>query len=85
MVTDNGSFSMNLRELLRSRDITQDGAALLAGVDRSTISLILNGKTRARPTTVVKLAKALGLSASRMNRLCEAHWLEAHPEERVSA
>ena len=76
---------MDLREFLASRGITQDGAGVLAGLDRSTISLILNGRTRARPQTVVKLAKALGVKASRMQGMCEAHWLAAHPDERVSA
>jgi transcriptional regulator with XRE-family HTH domain len=85
MVIDHGRFPLNLRELLKSRGITQDAAAVLAGVDRSTISLILSGKTRARATTIVKLAKALGIGASRMQSLCEAHWLEAHPDECVTA
>jgi plasmid maintenance system antidote protein VapI len=76
---------LRLRDFLASRDITQDAAGLLAGVDGSTISRICAGQVQARPATVVKLAKALGVSASRMQRMCEAHWLEAHPEERVSA
>jgi transcriptional regulator with XRE-family HTH domain len=76
---------VDLRELLKSRGITQEGAAVLAGVDRSTISLILSGKTRARPTTVVKLARALGVGAKRMQVMCEAHWLEAHPDEQLEA
>jgi plasmid maintenance system antidote protein VapI len=76
---------MNLRDFLASRDITQDAAGVLAGLDGSTISLIVNGRARARPKTIVKLAKALGVSASRMQRMCEAHWLAAHPDERVPA
>jgi transcriptional regulator with XRE-family HTH domain len=76
---------LDLRELLKSRGISQEGAAVLAGVDRSTISLILSGKTRARATTVVKLAKALGISAKRMQAMCEAHWLEAHADEQLEA
>jgi transcriptional regulator with XRE-family HTH domain len=76
---------MNLRDFLAARGITQDAAGVLGGVDRSTISLIINGKTRARPATVVKLAKALGIKASRMQSMCEAHWLDAHPDERIPA
>jgi plasmid maintenance system antidote protein VapI len=72
-----------LRDFLVSRDITQDAAGLLAGVDGSTISRICAGQVRARPKTVVKLAKALGISARRMRTLCDAHYLEAHPEELV--
>ena len=76
---------MNLRALLTSRDITQEAAGLLAGVDGSTISRICAGQVRARPATVVKLAKALGVSARRMQTMCEAHWLEAHPDECLEA
>lgn len=74
---------MDLRSFLASRDINQDAAGLLAGVDGSTISRIINGQTQARPRTVVKLAKALGVGAKRMQGMCEAHWLDAHPDERV--
>ena len=76
---------MNLRDFLASRDITQDAAGVLAGLDGSTISRIMAGQARARPQTVVKLAKALGVNARRMQAMCEAHWLAAHPDERVSA
>lgn len=76
---------MDLRHFLAERDICQDAAGLLAGIDGSTISRIVNGQVQARPRTVVKLAKALGVSARRMQAMCEAHWLAAHPDERVSA
>lgn len=76
---------MNLREFMTKRDITQVSLAVLGGVDPATISLIVNGKTHARPATIVKLARALGVDARRMQGMCEAHWLAAHPEERVSA
>jgi plasmid maintenance system antidote protein VapI len=75
--------SRPLRDFLADRDITQDAAGLLADVDGSTISRICAGRVRARPRTVVKLAKALGVSARRMQAMCEAHWLEAHPEEQL--
>ena len=74
---------MTLRDFLTGRDISQDAAGLLAGVDGSTISRIVNGQVRARPRTVVKLAKALGVSARRMQGMCDAHYLEAHPDESV--
>lgn len=70
-----------LRELLTSRDIAQDAAGLLAGVDGSTISRICAGQVRARPKTVVKLAKALGVAPRRMQAMCEAHYAAAHPDE----
>lgn len=73
-----------LREFLADRGITQEGAGVLGGVDGSTISNIVNGKVRARPTTVVKLAKALGVGAGRMQRMCDAHYAARHPEEALS-
>ena len=78
-------MAQDLRAFLASRGISQDACGVLAGVDRSTVSLIVNGKTRARPTTVVKLARALGVKATRMQAMCEAHWLAAHPDEQVPA
>jgi plasmid maintenance system antidote protein VapI len=74
---------MTLREFLNCRDVTLDAAGLLAGVDASTISRICSGQVRARPTTVVKLAKALGVSARRMSAMCDSCYLAAHPDESV--
>ena len=70
---------------MTKRQLTQADVAVLGGVDRATVSLILNGKTHASATTIVKLARALGVDAKRMQGMCEAHWLAAHPDERVSA
>jgi plasmid maintenance system antidote protein VapI len=74
---------VDLRTFLASRDIPQDAAAVLADVDASTISRICAGQVRARPRTVVKLAKALGVSARRMQALCDAHYRATHPDEPV--
>lgn len=74
---------MTFRELLESRGITQDAAALLAGVDSSTISRICAGHVRARPKTIVRIAKALRISPQRMQEMCDAHYLAAHPGELV--
>lgn len=73
----------NLRTFLACRDIKQDAAGVLAEVDASTISRICAGQVRARPRTIVKLAKALGVSARRMQALCDAHYEAAHPDESV--
>lgn len=69
-----------LRDLLTERDIRMDAAAVLAGVSTSTISRICSGAEQARPQTVVSLAKALGVSARRMQALCDAAWGSAHRE-----
>ena len=68
-----------LRDLLTERDIRMDAAAVLAGVSTSTISRVCSGTEQARPQTVVSLAKALGVSARRMQSLCDAAYSAAHP------
>lgn len=72
---------MTLREFLGTRGVRLDAAGLLADVDASTISRIANGKVRARPATVVRLATALGTSARRMQAMCDESWRAEHPEE----
>lgn len=74
---------MTLKELLAERDLRYDAVALIAGVDKATISRIANGKARARPETVVRLARALGISARRMESICSA--VPDGEDERVPA
>lgn len=76
---------MTLKDLFAERDLRYDAAAVLAGVDKATISRIANGKARARPETIVRLARALGVSARRMETICAASHAAANPDERVSA
>ena len=63
-----------LRELLASRGLNMISAGVLAGVDTATISRICSGQARATPQTVVRLARALGVNARRMARLCDQAW-----------
>jgi plasmid maintenance system antidote protein VapI len=58
-----------LRELLRERGLTMDATAVLAGVETSSISRIVNGQMGARPETIVRLARALGISAKRLEAM----------------
>ena len=67
-----------LRELLQVRGLTMDAVAVLAGVETSTISRVVNGHQRPRPATVVRLARALGISARRLQAMCDAIWASAH-------
>jgi transcriptional regulator with XRE-family HTH domain len=76
---------MTLKELLAARDLRYDAVALVAGKDKGTISRIAAGKSRAQPETVVRLARGLGVSARRMQAICDESWRAAHPDERVSA
>jgi transcriptional regulator with XRE-family HTH domain len=71
----------DLAALLKERDISQQAAGVLAGVDGSTISRIVAGQVKASPATIVKLARALRVAPKRMKRMCDAHWLAAHPDE----
>ena len=52
--------SDSVRGLLRQRGLSFDAVSVLAGVDTSVISRLVNGKRQARPETVVKIARALG-------------------------
>jgi transcriptional regulator with XRE-family HTH domain len=70
-----------LADLLKARGINQQAAAVLAGVDQGSISKICTGRVKARPVTIVKLAQALGIAPKRMQSMCNAHWLAAHPDE----
>jgi hypothetical protein len=77
---------MTLKELLTGRQLRYDAAALVSGKDKATISRIAAGKSRAQPETVVALARGLGISARRMQAICDESWRVAHPnDERVSA
>ncbi len=75
---------MNLRQGLADRGISMAAAALLARRDKSTISRVAAGKIRAQPEMVVPLAKALGMSATRLQNACDASWRAAHPAEESS-
>jgi plasmid maintenance system antidote protein VapI len=61
--------SNSLRELLRERGLTFDATAVLAGVETSTISRIVNGQMGAKPETIVRMARALGISAKRLEAM----------------
>lgn len=63
---------MTLRELRKERQLTLEALGLLAGVDVATISRIERGLVEARPQTIVKLARGLGMSARRMAEIVRA-------------
>lgn len=75
---------MTLKKLLADRGLRYDAAGLVAGKDKATISRIATGKSRAQPETVVALARALGVSARRMQAICDESWRVAHPDEVVA-
>ena len=66
------SSPATLRELLRERGLTFDAAAVLAGVETSTISRWVNGQMGAKPEAIVRLARGLGISAKRLQSMIPA-------------
>jgi plasmid maintenance system antidote protein VapI len=75
------SDTRTLLDLAEKRGLNREQTAVLGNVYPSTIGRIVSGEAHASPSTIVALAKAFGVSATRMKRLCEAHWLDAHPHE----
>jgi transcriptional regulator with XRE-family HTH domain len=63
-----------LRQLREKRGLTLEALAYLAGddVNVSTISRIERGLTEPRRETVVRLARALGISVNRLTELLSA-------------
>lgn len=74
-----------LRELFSTRGLTNAAVAVLSNTHPSTVGRVMKGEVRARPATVVALARALGISARRMQLMCEVHYLAAHPDEALDA
>jgi transcriptional regulator with XRE-family HTH domain len=74
-----------LGDLFRGRGLTYEAVAVLGQVETSTISRIARGQSKARPQTIVNLARALGISPKRLEAMTDAAWTAAHPDERVSA
>ena len=58
-----------LRELRRERGLTLEAVGYLAGRDAATVSRIERGLVRPNNSTVVRLARALGISVGRLRQL----------------
>lgn len=59
-------FGAALRRVRLAAGLTQEQLALQAGVQRNFVSLIETGQNQPTITTIVKLAKALGMKASEL-------------------
>jgi transcriptional regulator with XRE-family HTH domain len=57
---------MTLRQLRKERGLTLEAVAVLGDVDPATISRVERGLVQPQPETIVRLARALGISAKRM-------------------
>jgi transcriptional regulator with XRE-family HTH domain len=60
---------ISLREIREQRGLTVEALAVLAGCHKSTVSRLERGLIEPSPQTVVSLARALGISATRAQRL----------------
>ena len=56
----------DLRKIRKSRGLTLEAVAYLAGVYATTVSRIENDIVQPKPDTVVSIAKSLGVSVSRL-------------------
>lgn len=75
----------SLRDLLRERGLTFEAVSVLAGVDTSVVSRLINGKRQARPETIVRLARALGISARRLQTMADAAYTAQHDSESAAS
>lgn len=64
-------MDQTFRELRRSRGLTLEAVGVLAGRDAATISRLERGLVKPEPETIVRLARALGISANRMERMLD--------------
>jgi len=55
-----------LREIRKARGLTLEAIGYLAGVNAATVSRIENGVVSPKPETVVRIARALGVSVERV-------------------
>jgi len=62
---------MGLREFRKGRGLTLEAVAYLAQTDHSAVSRWERGLTRPGPHATVRLARALGISVARLERLLD--------------
>lgn len=75
----------SLRDLIRDRGLSYDAVAVMSDIDTSAVSRIVNGKRQARPETIVKLARGLGVSAKRLKVMADAAYEAAHGDRENAA
>jgi transcriptional regulator with XRE-family HTH domain len=77
-----------LSDLLRLRNLrgyTQADLALLTGKSEAAISRFERGERRPAPETVVKLARALRVSSTRLNALLADATAEGEPSDQAAS
>ena len=71
-------FGKILQEQRKAKKISQEKLAKLAGLDRTFISLIENGKRNPTFTTILKICSALELEPSELFSIYEKKDLDYH-------
>lgn len=66
MKDESKKLGENLKKIRTKKNITQTSLADTLGVDKSFISNIENGKTNPTLSTIVSIAKALGVSSNEL-------------------
>jgi transcriptional regulator with XRE-family HTH domain len=77
-------FGAALRRLRLAAGMTQEQLGLEAGIQRNFVSLIETGQNQPTISTVVKLARALGMKASELVAAAE-HEAQGKPKSRRTA
>lgn len=60
---------MNFQQFRQSRGLTLEAVGYLTGLDKSTVSRVERGRVQPQPETVVRLARALGLSVASLRAM----------------
>lgn len=68
MQSESAKLGKNLKRIRTKKGMTQGDIVRTLGVSRSFVSNIENGKTNPTLATIVKLAKALGVSVEELIR-----------------
>lgn len=55
-------FMNKIREIMKTRRLTQEELSVMTGIDQSTLSKIINGKKEITLTTAQRISSALGFS-----------------------
>lgn len=69
-----------LGQLFDERHLPIDAVALLAEVDTSAVSRWRSGHARPRATSLVRLARGLGISVTRMRKIIDRTVAEAEEQ-----
>jgi transcriptional regulator with XRE-family HTH domain len=69
---DHAAFGHAIRQIREERDITQTQLAAITKLDRSYISGIERGERNPSLTNILKIARALGVTACEIHRRAEA-------------